>query len=273
MNAAEQLISQARQGTFREVLPRLLALATDPAGDPDPAWEAAAAAIQILFWQDRFVEAAELAETLIGRQGPLGGELCDQGFPFDDSFVAAQLHAGIPAEPRMRAAATKVPAGRLLEDTLLWRADELGRQAPERLLPDPYAWGGPVGPADGVIGRQFLERDFGSLDARDKRVAWEATKATNDFPRARALVEDAGELPEQSYICLWLAGWYAVEGAVEAGERMLLAAHERWWPFATWDALPESIVLQPALRLVATDRVREHYLTRPIGPEARSDRK
>lgn len=86
-------------------------------------------------------------------------------------------------------------------------------------------------------------------------------------------MEESGALPEQYEICLWLAGWYATEGETEAGERMLLAAHERWWPYASWDAIPDSMVLQPTLRLVVTDRVREHYLTRPIGPEARSDRK
>lgn len=35
-----------------------------------------------------------------------------------------------------------------------------------------------------------------------------------------------------------------------------------------WDAIPNGPVLQPTLRLITTDRVREHYLTRPIGPEA-----
>ncbi|MEU9126651.1 hypothetical protein AB0D08_00815 [Kitasatospora sp. NPDC048540] len=273
MDAAEQLISQARRGRFGELLPQLLALATDPAGEPDPAWEAGAAAIQILFWHDRFAEAADLAETLITRQAPLGGELCDQDVPFDDSFLAAELHAGVPAGPRMRAAAALVPPDRVLGESLLWRADELALRPAGQLLPSAHDWGGPVRSADGVIGGQLLEREFGSLGERDKPVAWTALKTTNDFPRARALVEDAGELPEEYDALLWLAGWYAVEGAVEAGERMLLAAHGRWWPYMRWDAIPDSMVLQPALRPVVTDRVREHYLTRPIGPEARSDRK
>ncbi|KQV13244.1 hypothetical protein ASE03_14975 [Kitasatospora sp. Root187] len=52
------------------------------------------------------------------------------------------------------------------------------------------------------------------------------------------------------------------------GERLLLAAHSRWWPYMKWDAIPNGPVLQPTLRLITTDRVREHYLTRPIGPEA-----
>uniref|UniRef100_J1RSY1 Uncharacterized protein n=1 Tax=Streptomyces auratus AGR0001 TaxID=1160718 RepID=J1RSY1_9ACTN len=59
-----------------------------------------------------------------------------------------------------------------------------------------------------------------------------------------------------------------MEGDIPRGERMLLAAHARWWPYMKWDAIPASPVLQPTLRLVTTDHVREHYLTRPIGPEA-----
>jgi hypothetical protein len=49
---------------------------------------------------------------------------------------------------------------------------------------------------------------------------------------------------------------------------MLLAAHSKWWPYMKWDAIPDDPVLQPTLRLAVTDRVREHYLTRPIGPGA-----
>ncbi|WP_030276824.1 hypothetical protein [Streptomyces sp. NRRL B-24484] len=268
MTPVERLTSRARHGRHREVLPELLALATDPAAPPDPAWEAGAAAVQILCWEDRFAEAGELAALLIERQGPGGGDLCDQDMPFDDAFLAVQLYAGVPAQPRLRAAADHVPEGRVLQDRLLWLAEQLDVRPVESLLPCHYDWGGPLRPRDGVIGEWLLDRDFTALEPRDKPVAWEAIAKTNDFARGRELVESLGELPDQYYLCLWLAGWYAVEGDVAGGERMLLAAHTRWWPYTRWDVIPTSEVLQPTLRQVVTDEVRQHYLTEPAGPEA-----
>ncbi|MFD0531422.1 hypothetical protein ACFQ1I_40335 [Kitasatospora arboriphila] len=86
----------------------------------------------------------------------------------------------------------------------------------EWLLPCHYDWGGPRAPREGVIGEWLLDRDFAALEPREKRVAWEAVAKTNDFARGRELVESLGELPDQYYLCLWLAGWYAVEGDVAA---------------------------------------------------------
>jgi hypothetical protein len=57
-----------------------------------------------------------------------------------------------------------------------------------------------------------------------------------------------------------------VNGDTSQGEDLLLAARDRWSPFTGWDVTPYSAVLQPTLRLVVTDRVREYYLTRPLGP-------
>ncbi|MER8182695.1 hypothetical protein [Kitasatospora sp. NPDC094015] len=273
MNVAERLVSQARQGRFLEVLPELLGLAERPGGNRNPVWEAAAAAIQILFWQDRFEEAADLTAMLIERDGPRGGELCDQSVPFRSAFLAAELHAGVPARPRLLAAAAAVPDGRRLGAELRWVADQLADHRVEELLPNPGDWGGPVKPLDGHSGTQFVDRDHHGLTAREKRLLWEALAWSNDFARADRLARESDEAPQQVAVCTWLAGWYATRGEIASGERMLLAAHERWWPSAKWDAVPDPPVLQPALRLVVTDRVREHYLTRPIGPEARSDRK
>ncbi|MFD9208178.1 hypothetical protein ACFVZM_18115 [Streptomyces sioyaensis] len=267
MNAAEQLISQARHGRFGALLPELLEMAKRPGGPRDQAWEAAAAAIQTLFWQDRFAEAADLAETVIAQDGPLGGELCDQDVPFRHAFLAAELHAGVPAGPRLLAAAEHIPAGRNLGEDLLWPAEQLPEQPKEALLPNHADWGGPTKPLAGP-GAELADREFSELTTGDKQLVWQALAKANDFQRAHALAETSGETPDRFALCTWMAGWYALEGDIPRGERMLLAAHARWWPYMKWDAIPGSPVLQPTLRLVTTDHVREHYLTRPIGPEA-----
>jgi hypothetical protein len=267
VNAAEELISRARQGHFREVLPDLLELATRADGSRDQAWEAAAAAIQILFWQDRFAEASDLAATLIERDGPLGGSLCDQDMPFDEAFLAAEAHAGAPAAPRLQEAAGHVPAGRNLNGALLGLVEDVRELSPAELLPNYADWGGPAKRLDKQAA-ELADRGLAALDATGKSRLWQALMKANDFERAHTLAEAAGEMPDRFAVSTWLAGWYATRGDVALGERMLLNAHSQWWPYMQWDAIPSVPVLQPALRLVTTDRVREHYLTRPIGPEA-----
>jgi hypothetical protein len=267
VNAAEQLISRARHGRFVELLPRLLTMAGRADLPRDEAWEAAAAAIQILFWQDRFAEAAELAEAIIARDGPLGGELCDQDVPFRAAFLGAQAHAGLPAASRLLAAAEHIPGGRNLGEDLLWLAEQLPERPVQELLPNYADWGGPTKALDGV-GSELAERDFSELSEANQHLLWQALAKANDFERAHALAESSGHTPGRFATCTWLAGWYADRGDIPRGERMLLAAHGRWWPYMKWDAIPDAPVLQPTLRLVTTDRVREHYLTRPIGPEA-----
>ncbi len=58
----------------------------------------------------------------------------------------------------------------------------------------------------------------------------------------------------------------------DQGVGILIAAHERWRPYMHWDALPGDVVLQPVLQPLATEQLREYYLTTPIGPEAREKR-
>jgi hypothetical protein len=268
MTTAAALISRARQGNYLAVLPELLLLARGGRSSSGPDWEASAASIQILFWCDRFTDAADLAEELITSSAPDGGELCDQDIPFGDAFLAAQLHAGVDAAPRLLRAAESVPAGRLLQESLLWTAATLKERPVVDMLPNVGDWGGEVRSLDGVIGADLVARDYPGLTAREKRVVWEALHEANDFPRARELGERTAELPEQYQVCLWMAGWYAATGEIRSGEDMLLAAHGRWWPYEDWDTIPDSMVLHPTLRQVCTDRVREYYLTRPIGPEA-----
>ncbi|MFJ4189377.1 hypothetical protein [Kitasatospora sp. NPDC089509] len=270
MNKSEKIISDSRKGNFLADLPDLLEIASKKGGARGPVWEAAAAAVQVLFWTGEFIQAADLTQALIESDGPLGGELCDQSVPFRSALLAGQLYADVPAAPRLAACVERIPDGRHLRRDLEWSSQELPRQGAELLLPCHSDWGGPVRPPDGVIGAGLLDRSYHELDGKQRRLVWEALCETNDFARAHQLLTDTRAEPEQYSICLWMAGWYATHGEIEHGERMLLAAHSRWWPFAKWDALPDAPVLQPTLRLVVTDKVRDHYLTRPIGPEAQT---
>ena len=215
MNAAERLVSEARRGRFLEVLPELLDLAARPQGDPEEPWQAAVGALEILFWQDRFEEAALLHEALLRTaEAAEGGGL-----------------------------------------------DEAMRRA--------YRWGEPPSPVDdSVIGGHLLRQDFRSLPARDRRLYWAALRTVNDFAGADALYRSLDEVPEDDVLCGWMAACYGFAGDTAAGEDLLIRAHSRWWPNLVWDVLPSDPVTHPHLRPVCTERVRDHYLTRPIGPEA-----
>lgn len=268
----KQLAGQARRGEFREALPALLALANSPDAAPAEAWQAAACAITILFWLDRFADAADLAQTLITRQGPYGGPICAQDAPFDTALLAAEIHAGIPAAPRLARLGAQVPVDSVLGKRLAWLTEQLpGRGVPE-LLPNHALWGGPPQPLDGVIGANLLDADYATLPVGKRRALWNALRTANQIEPARALYERTGDLPPQWAVCTWLAGWYAIMDQGDQGAGTLIAAHDRWQPYMHWDALPGDVVLQPALRPLATEHLREYYLTTPIGPEAREKR-
>lgn len=267
----EHLATAARGGAFRQTLPDLQALATAVESAPDEAWQAAAAAITILFWLDRFADAADLAESLIAAQTP-GGPICAQDAPFDTALLAAEVHAKIPAAPRLARLGTRVPPDSVLGRRLAWLSEQLpGRLVPE-LLPNHAPWGAPPQPLDGVVGAGLLDADYGALPVGKRRALWNALRTANQIEPARTLYESSGELPPQWAVCTWLAGWYAIMDDADQGREILVAARGRWRPYMHWELLPGDVVLQPVLRALVTEQLREHFLTVPIGPEAREKR-
>jgi hypothetical protein len=229
-------------------------------------WQAAAAAITIMFWLDVFVDAAELAAASITRSTD---SIATQDYPFDMALLAAEVHVGVPAAPRLAALASDLPGDSVLGGRLAWLADQAGVGPLERLLPNYSTWGAARTPLAGVIGAGHLDDDYADLAPGRKRALWNALRTTDQAELAWDLMERTKELPPQWPVCVWLAGWCAKSDRAEDGVQVLMAAHDRWQPYARWDCLPSDIVLQPVLRTLVTDELREHYLTRSIGPEAR----
>jgi hypothetical protein len=264
----EHLASRARAGRPLEVLPELLGIAeTDDVDAGDQPWQAAVAATQILFWQDRFAEAADLMEAVVLRVAAASGNRLagsDDGPP--NALLAAELHAGVPATPRLRRMLDVLPVGGPLTRRLSWLLEQLPHTDVARLLPGPVdletAPGVVAPPADA-----WLQRDLSALTESQRAVMWEALERANQRALARQL-HDAGHRPPRWSSAVWLTGCLAAAGQVAAAERLLVEASGLWWPFRVWDCLPEPPVLQPALRTVLTGAVRDHYLTVPLGPEA-----
>ncbi|WND35847.1 hypothetical protein RI578_16800 [Streptomyces sp. BB1-1-1] len=247
----------------REVVAELIDLARSHTTTTDQAGSFAACAIEILFWQDRFTEAADLAEEVILARGATGQSLTRMDIPFDMALLAAEKYAGVKAAPRMQRLRTGVPEKSVLGRRLAWLVKAMADRPLERLLASPQTCGGPsaevTGPATGHLGRPY-----GNLGTSERRVLWEAVRNANRFDLGRNLHE-FGE-PPVFESALWLAGWYQYTGSSSDAEEVLVRALDVWHPLELWDILPEGPVLQPVLREAVTDRVRHHYLTHPIEP-------
>lgn len=264
-----ELVEIGRRDGFPAILPALTDLARTGA-DPETAWQACAAAVGILAWNDRFAEAADLAELVIARDAPGGGSLCDQREPFGEAFIAAQLHAQVPAGPRLARLAEAVPEKRVLRSWLSNRAKGLETKPLPKLMSNFAPWDKEPGSIDSEIGGAYVDRDYHGLTGPEQRVLWEALRSTNRFGQAVELMDKVGEVPPVWVVCTWLAGGFVRHDDVERAEAVLLAAHGTWIPYDNWDVLPPDPVLQPQLRPAATARVRERYLYPSGAPDSAS---
>jgi hypothetical protein len=237
-------------------------------GASEEAWPAAASAIEILFWEDRFADAGDLAERLIERLAGTGSALDKQDLPFDSALLAAQVHAGVPAGPRLVRLAGVLPAGSVLGDAFTWLAHRLPGLPAERLLVGYRGWDDPAGTVDDRTAA-LADREYAQLTEPERRVLWNGLVSANAFPAARQVFERSGQAPPTWDAGAWLAGWYASTGALRTASGLLIAAHGTWWPYAFWDCVPIAPVLQPVLRAAVTPEIREYYLTTATGPEAK----
>jgi hypothetical protein len=258
--AVSELVGRGRREGFPAVLPALTETARDGGAKPEAAWQACAAAVGILAWQDEFAAAADLAELVLARDAPRVKSLCDQRKPFGEVFIAAELHDQVPAAPRLARLIEAVPAKRVLHSWLSTRAKALGTRPLPRLLPNFAPWDDAPGSLEGEIGGRYFGRDYQGLAEPERRVLWEALRTTNRFDEAVALMEEVGGVPPVWVVCTWLAGGFAIRGDLDRAEELLIAAHGTWIPYDVWDVLPLDPVVQPALRPAATALVRERYL-------------
>jgi hypothetical protein len=268
-DTVSRLTSRARRGEFHAVLPALRAVAERDDAPADDRWQAAAGAITIMFWLDEFVAAADLAVAAIGTGS---GPVRNQDYPFDMALLAAEVHGGQQAAPRLARLAEVVPVDSVLGRRCAWLAGQAETGPIDRLLPNHSGWGADPKPLAGVHGAEYLDADYADLPVSRRRALWSALNNTDQGQLAWDLMERTGDIPPQWPVCVWLAGWCARSGRAEDGTRLIERAHDGWTPYARWDCLPSDLVLQPVLRTVVTDELRELFLTRPIGPEARKKR-
>ena len=216
---------RAAAGPQPDVLPEFLRLAeTD---DALAGYAAGSAAVGILGWLGRWLEAAELAERVTARWADRGSELGRAGVtsPFMAALGAAEIYAGIPAAPRVARLAELTRADPTLQT--VWgpapaRFAELGPAAgflTYLALPTDTLLTGPATPTD-PNWRQF--------SAAQQATLWSAAHAQNAGLVMIAMYDNGFAVPSRPNIEYTLAAALLQAGRADEAERLVLAARTHW---------------------------------------------
>jgi hypothetical protein len=240
-------------------LDRLLEVARQRGRPADDVWPAAAAAIELLWWHDRFDEAQQLAEATIRDFVEEPGRLFAQDVPFDEALLAAAARRGDDPAPILAAARAYMPVDSVLAKRLGWLLAELLTHPPHELM-GGYTWGQepkPLKPNDQAL----ADRHPTELSERERYRLYSATHNRRQFPIAMRLFEATSHYPPRWYVATWMAGELVQEGRAELATKFLTETFPDWIPYAAWDLVPTEIWLQPFLRPAVTDQLRDTILS------------
>jgi hypothetical protein len=239
-------------------LDRLLDVARQRDRPADDVWPAAAAAIELLWWHDRFNEAQQLAEATIRDFAGEPGTLFGQNYPFDHAFLAAADRADEDPAPRLAAARSYMPVDSVLGKSFGWLLSALLTRQPHELMID-YAWGAepqPLKPRDQAL----ADRPPAELSERERSRLYSAAHNRRQFSIALRLFEATGTHPPRWYVATWMAGELVQLGQPERATVFLTEAVPDWIPYAPWDLVPTGLILQPQLRAAVTEQLRDTIL-------------
>lgn len=237
-------------------LDRLLAAAARRDRPADDVWPAAAAAIELLWWHDRFAEAVELTLTTLRDLQHKSGTLHDQDLPFDAALLAG-VHAGRDPLELVEGARTIVPAESVLGKRLAWLASNLPVRGVPALLGDaPGAEAQPFRRPE----RALADRDPAELSDAERTRLWNACCSRNQYPTAKRLLDATGEPPSRWPAAVWMAGRLAQEGDRDRAVSVLIQSLPWWIPYEPWDVVPTELVLRLHLRDLVTPELRAAVL-------------
>jgi hypothetical protein len=254
-----QITADARTGRQRETMPELLKLVNGQ--DAVSAWIAADALAGIMWWVGFTGAASDMVERVVLR---FGGRVEADDLPqtvlFTAAVVAGGYYEGTEVVGRLHRMAGALPAGSGLQRKLLFAA---GGHAADPTTGLPLVLGD-LRPLP-AFQQPLAAADPRTLTPGQSDDLWRAYGAASDRAGLIAL-HDAG-CPRPIDMAV---EWRLVQALYEAGrpfdaEAVLLAVREHWPLFTWWQTLPHTPVLNPGLRPVVTARVREEYLTLPVG--------
>lgn len=239
-------------------LDRLLEVAAKRDRPADQVWPAAAAAIELLWWHDRFDDAQQLAEATIRDFAGEPGTLFNKDYPFDHAFLAAADRTNEDPAPRLAAARSYMPVDSVLGKSFGWLLFALLTHQPYELMID-YTWGTepqPLKPRDQAL----ADRPPAELSEKERSRLYSAAHNRRQFPIALNLFEATGIYPPRWYVATWMAGELVQLGQTERATAFLTEAVPDWIPYEAWDLVPTGPILQPLLRTAVTEQLRTTIL-------------
>jgi hypothetical protein len=247
----------------QDALERLL-LTAQQGGMADERWPAAAAAIEVLWWHDRFSDARSLAEDTIIRFASDPGTLFDHDMPFDEAILIGVADAGEDPQVVLRRIGDHVPAESTLGKRIAWLRGEVSEEQPvhslttgfdeDRYSPLPAR---PLRAADA----ELAERDPHSLSGSEQRRLWGASQRSRMAAIALRL-HDADIEPQDWQMSFWLSRQLIKAGRIDEAGAVLLASLDLWFAEQPWHVAPAGITAQPDMRAAVTPELREAVLSR-----------
>ncbi|OLT39115.1 hypothetical protein BJF85_07930 [Saccharomonospora sp. CUA-673] len=234
-------------------LDRLLTVTRDQGTDPDLAWKAGLAAVELLLWHDEPVEAGNLAEEVLGRFAATCRGLVTELSPLVDAIVVASVRDQQDPANGVTRIADMIPADSVLARHLQWMAERLPDRDPFEFCANAQ-WHRPPRP---LRPREaaFADRDPTTLEPAERDRLWKAAHHSGQFPVARRLWDATGEAPPRAEIATWMAGHMAHDEELAAATLLLQQAADMWRPSLTWDVVPYEFMIQPLLRAAVTDEL------------------
>jgi hypothetical protein len=212
-------------------------------------------------WIDFIGAASDMVERIVLRFGHLTetAELPPPG-RFLATVVAGGLYEGTEVVSRLHRMADVLPTDCTLQRKLLFAA---GRHADDPTTGLPLSLGEPR-PLPRF--QQRLEtKSPKRLRAEELHDLWHAYTSAHRRDGLIGLYDAGCGVPAWSEIELALVQSLYEAGRPDEAESVLLAAREHFHPFFWWETLPHTPILSPGLRPAVTPRVKQVYLTQPVG--------
>lgn len=247
----------------------------DDAGDPGVRylWFPHASLMELLIWQDRLADAADVAEYAVSHFAGLGRhpDVREQLSPFVDALLgegASNDDVNLARVGRIISiAGPDSVLGRHLSQAVdPRRGQPLSRsvfgyegweEAPRELEPPYRDWW-----------QRIVRGD--NLKPSEVRRLWTGAHANNAVDVARELYQRFGLDTPLWYVSAWFAGWQVHDGDVAGAQRTLVEARRQWEPFGVWNLMPTGPVMQPWLRPALTPACRAELWTLVGAPSWRS---
>jgi len=255
------IVRYAQAGHQYEALGQLLELS----GSDEPllAWLGAAACLPGMCWSDEADSASDMVMRIVERFGHLVDDL---ELPGEVGFVTAVVAGGVYDDldivPRLFQMASYLRPGSLLHDRALWVAGHVAEHGGEAALPLNLGPSQPLAPD----AAKLAARRWTALTDREVRRLWLAAVHAADRELLLRLWDSPAVRPMDHTLFTWQVAQVLFEaGRTEDAEQALVASATSWYPFASWETLPLTPVLNPGLRPALTERVTDAFWRKPIG--------